>query len=133
MRRLISFFGTLLIIFLLTSPVQAVVLKGLEKTAEGIGYTAQPIQGGQLITARLFGKIGTYINTATALLGMVFMVLIWIGAFDIVGAGGNEATVKKGRDRIKNGAIGLFIILIAYFITRLILYIIGGTGYFITN
>jgi hypothetical protein len=98
---------------------------GLESTGKNIGYVTDADA-----KATLPQTIGYFVNTLTALLGMVFMVLIWIGAFGIIGAGGNDAEVKKGRDRIKNGAIGIFIILAAYFITRLILFIISGTGYF---
>lgn len=120
--------AVLLLLGVAVSAAQAVNLgeKGLNGTADGIGYTTSTTADNNALPQ----KIGFYINVATSLLGMVFMVFIWIGALDIVGAGGNEAMVKKGRDRIKNGAVGLFIILAAYFITRLIIFIVGSTGYF---
>jgi hypothetical protein len=98
---------------------------GLESTGNAIGYVTNADA-----QTTLPQTIGFFVNTLVALLGMVFMVLIWIGAFGIIGAGGNDAEVKKGRDRIKNGAIGIFIILAAYFITRLILFIVSSTGFF---
>lgn len=108
--------------------VSAIELKGAKSTADAIGYKAQ-----ETAISTLPETIGTYINVFISLLGMVFIVLIWMGAFDIIAAGGNDEVVKKGRGRIKNGAIGILIILAAFFITKLILGLISGTGYFNTS
>lgn len=108
-------------------PAMAISLQGMNETASGIGYKVTPSSDA---VDSLSALIGGYINIAISLLGMVFMVLIWMGAFDIIGAGGNDEVVKKGRARIKNGAIGILIILAAYFITKLIFFIVSGTGYF---
>lgn len=113
--------------FYLIKLVQAVALGGLNDTANetGIGYKTS--LGSNDITT----IIGTTINYILALLGGIFMILIWMGAFDIIGAGGNEETVKKGKNRIKNGAIGVLIILSAFLVTKLILSIIKGEEVFL--
>jgi hypothetical protein len=58
------------------------------------------------------------------------MVIIWLGGLDIVGANGNEELIKKGKERIINGAIGILVVLIAYFFTKVILMMVGSTGQF---
>jgi len=96
---------------------QAVLAKtelgGLDNTAKGAGYKVENMESKQLPEI-----IGFYINSVLSLLGIVFMALVMWGAFDISGAGGNEEVVKDAKARIKNGAIGILIILTAFFITK---------------
>lgn len=102
---------------------EAAELGGLDATGGAMGYGAKQ-------TSEIPTIIGTAIATILALIGVVFMVLVWIGAFDIVGANGNEELVKKGKDRIKNGAIGILIVFVAYIFTKVVLMIVGGGGAF---
>lgn len=101
-------------------------LGGLDKTAGGIGYKIEEGKAADLIDVR----IGTVINIVFSLLGVIFFVIIWIGGLDIIGANGNEELVKKGKDRIVNGAIGILIVLIAYLFTKAIIGIIQNAGQF---
>lgn len=116
--------------FSISVSVNAAELGGLDNTRKGIGYSERV---SNKAVEYLSENIGYYINIAISLLGMVFIVLIWMGAFDIIGAGGNDEVVKKGRNRIKNGAIGILIILAAFFITKLILSMISVEGFFNTK
>lgn len=125
MKALKKILLTVLLLVVSVKSAGAAVMGGLQETRNGIGYSDQTSA-----ETALPEKIGHFINIAISMLGVVFMVLIWLGAFDILGAGGDEAQVKKGRDRIKNGAIGILIILAAFFITKLILFIVSNTGYF---
>jgi len=54
-------------------------------------------------------------------LGLIAVVLILIGGFMWMTAGGNEERVKKGRQFIINGVIGLVIILAAYAIAKFVI------------
>lgn len=101
----------------------AETLGGLEKTGQGIGYDTGVAGTAKTEIASLIGKI---IGAVIAFTGVVFMVLIWLGALDIIGAGGNDETVKKGKDKIKNGAIGVLIVFAAYIFAYVILGIAGG-------
>jgi len=62
------------------------------------------------------------INVALSLLGIVAVVVILIGGFQWMTAGGNEEKVTEARKRIFQGIIGLAIILsawaIAYFVIQ---------------
>ncbi|MFA4833734.1 MAG: hypothetical protein WC619_02695 [Patescibacteria group bacterium] len=99
-------------------------LGGLENTGKGIGYGA----GTEGTTAKteIASLIGKIIGAVMAFTGVVFMVLIWMGALDIVGAGGNDEEVKKGKDKIKNGAIGVLIVFAAYIFAYVVLSIASG-------
>ena len=54
-------------------------------------------------------------------LGLIAVVIILIGGFMWMTAGGNEERVKKGRQFIINGVIGLVIILAAYAIAKFVI------------
>lgn len=62
----------------------------------------------------LAANIGVIINTVLSLLGILFIVLIIVGGFQWMTAGGNEEDVKKAQNRIKNAVIGLVIVVSAY-------------------
>lgn len=47
-------------------------------------------------------------------LGVIAIIVIIVGGFTWMTAGGNDEKVKKAREIIKNGLIGLIIILLAY-------------------
>lgn len=93
-------------------------LGGLDNTASGVGYANMDKANAGTAIAE---KIGTIISTILGLIGMIFLTLIFMGSFDITSAGGNEETVKKGRLRIKTGAIGVLIIFSAFLISKLFL------------
>lgn len=119
---------TLILVFnnILVKAEEPAGLGGLENTANGIGYKQEKGSATELIDI----KIGTVINIVFSLLGVIFFVIIWIGGLDIIGANGNEELVKKGKDRIVNGAIGILIVLIAYLFTKAIIGIIQNAGQF---
>ncbi|PIT94526.1 hypothetical protein COT98_03365 [Candidatus Falkowbacteria bacterium CG10_big_fil_rev_8_21_14_0_10_39_9] len=58
--------------------------------------------------------VGIVISAALSLLGVVFVVLIVLGGFKWMMAGGNEEDVSKAQDRIKTAVIGLVLTLSAY-------------------
>jgi len=64
------------------------------------------------------------IRLALSLLGIIFLILIIVGGYQWMTAGGNEEMVTKARQRIINAAIGLAIVLLAYAISYFIIYYI---------
>ncbi|MDD5291265.1 MAG: hypothetical protein PHZ04_04110 [Patescibacteria group bacterium] len=98
-------------------------LSGLENTGKGVGYETGadvPAQN------KIASFIGDVIGAVMVFIGVAFMVLIWMGALDIVGAGGNDETVKKGKDKIKNGAIGVLVVFAAYIFAYIVLGMASG-------
>jgi len=64
--------------------------------------------------------VGQIIKVAMGLLGIVAVVIILVGGFEWMTAGGNEEQTKKAKNRIMYGVIGLAIILSAYAIATFI-------------
>lgn len=61
------------------------------------------------------------VNIFLTFLAIIFLVLIIWGGYEWMMAGGNEDKVSKAKDRIKNGIIGMVIILVAYSITNFVI------------
>lgn len=61
------------------------------------------------------------IQVILGFLGLVAVVIILIGGFTWMTAGGNEDKVKKGRTWIINGVIGLVIVLAAFSIASFVI------------
>ncbi len=112
-------FSVFLLLSVISPAMAAGELPGLKKTGEAIGYHDSKTSS----TGKYIGKI---IQSVLAFIGIIFMIIILMGAFDIQGAGGNEETVKKGKDKIKNGAIGLAIVFSAYIVSYIFLNWLAG-------
>lgn len=127
-KKFIIFFASILLIlmffgfssFCLAAATSQ--LGGLENTATGIGYE----QNSAPASVQISSWIGMIVKTLIGFVGIVFMVLIFMGAFDIISAGGNDEKVKKGRDKIRDGAIGILIVFGSYLFTNVILDLAGG-------
>ncbi|MFH0854460.1 MAG: hypothetical protein V1891_03130 [bacterium] len=73
--------------------------------------------------------IANIIKIILSFIGAIFLILVIWGGNLWMMAGGNEEQIKKAKDFIKNGAIGLAIILAAYMITYLLTQVfISATG-----
>ena len=83
-------------------------LQALEVVAVGLGKYAN-VEETSLLT-----NIATVVAGLLSLLGILFLVLILIGGYQWMTAGGNEETITKARKRIINATIGLAIIALAY-------------------
>lgn len=65
--------------------------------------------------------VARIINVALGLLGIVAVVIILIGGFEWMTAGGNEEKTGEAKKRILAGVIGLAIILAAYAIAQFVI------------
>jgi len=64
---------------------------------------------------------GALINVVLGFLGIVAIVLILVGGFKFMVAGGSDEKAKEATGYIMSGIVGLIIILSAYAITRFVL------------
>jgi len=62
-----------------------------------------------------------WVLVALSLLGIVAVVIILIGGFKWMTAGGNQDEVDKAKKLITNGIIGLAIILAAFAISKFVI------------
>ena len=72
-------------------------------------------------TRSLQETIASIIRVVLSLLGIVAVVIILMGGFKWMTAGGNDEEVKKARKLITNGIIGLAIILMAFAISKFVI------------
>lgn len=68
-------------------------------------------------TTNLGYIIASLISGFLALIALIFIVLMVLSGFRWMTSAGNEETIKKSQDTIKNSLIGLVIVLAAWAIT----------------
>ncbi len=61
--------------------------------------------------------IATILGGFMGLLGVTFLILMVLAGFRWMNSGGNEETIKKAQETIKNSIIGLILVLAAWAIT----------------
>lgn len=84
----------------------------------GLGTIAGEIELG---TQDIRVTVARIVNVAMGLLGIVAVVIILLGGFKWMTAGGNDEKVKEAKKLIVSGIIGLIIILTAYAIAQFVL------------
>ena len=88
----------------------------------GIGNAQDQFGGTTLLGKKpLAATVAAIINTALSILGVVAVVIIIAGGFMWMTAAGDNEKVKKAQGLIKNGIIGLAIILSAYAIATFVI------------
>ena len=87
----------------------------------GIGKIEDPETGIALGKRSLQETVAQLINVALSMLGMIAVVIVLIGGFKWMTAGGNEEKVGEARKLIFAGIVGMAIILSAWAIARFVL------------
>lgn len=120
-------------IFLLTSFISAVPLQAADAAvlAQGDSYGLSEAAGkaGLSKDTNFPETIGIILFTVISLIGVFFLVLVVYGGFLWMTAGGNAEKTKKAGAIMRNGVIGVIIILSAYAITQyVIIEVLVGTS-----
>lgn len=110
MMKLKKFFATLGVLSVLLVPAVAGAQSQITSQDLGIQYGSATGLGSQDVRT----TIARIIRTAMGLLGIVAVVIILIGGFKWMTAGGNDEQTGEARKWIFSGIIGLAIILSAY-------------------
>ena len=80
-------------------------------TKLAIGESVNPVNGGG---DNLVGNITTILSQVIAVLGLVCVVVMIIGGVTYMTSSGDAGKVKKGKDTILYGLIGLVICVLAF-------------------
>ncbi len=75
----------------------------------------------------LMGTVTTIINVALGIIGLVAVVMIIVGGLNYTTSAGDAAKVKKAKDTIMYGVIGLVVALLAFAIVNFVLTNIFGS------
>ncbi len=113
-KTLISTVGLVMLLSLVLLPQAA---GALTSNQLGLQYGT----GTGLPDAQLQEVIANIINVALALLGIVAVVIILLGGFKWMTAGGNEEKVGEAKKLIAAGIVGLVIIILAYSIAKFVI------------
>ena len=89
-------------------------------TKLAIGESVNPVNGGG---DDLVGNITTILSQVIAVLGLVCVVVMIIGGVTYMTSSGDAGKVKKGKDTILYGLIGLVICVLAF---ALVNWVIGS-------
>lgn len=123
MKKIFVFISLFIFANLIISPVSALNLINQNKINDTVGPsgTMSTLAGGNGAgydtNVGLSDIIANIIRMVLAVLGTIFIVLIFVAGNDWMQAAGNEEKVKKSKSTITNLIIGLCVILIAYTIT----------------
>lgn len=116
----------LVAVIALTLVVPAVVGARAQDDLLGVNAVGEELSLGK---ADIRTTIGQIINAALGFLGVVAVVIVLIGGFKYMTAGGSDEKVADARKWIISGIIGLAIILLAYAITSFVIdRLISATG-----
>ena len=123
-KKILSFVLSLFVISLLALPVMVSAqpidpINPLNSVNDTLGINYGKATG--LGQKDIRNTVAQIINVALGLLGIVAVVIILIGGFEWMTAGGNEEKTGEARNRIFAGIIGLAIILSAYAIAQFVI------------
>ncbi|HLC69986.1 MAG TPA: Ig-like domain-containing protein [Patescibacteria group bacterium] len=119
----VLFLAVFFVLLFYSFPVEAQTLTSNEA---GVGMIEQPL-GLPSTDIRII--IARIIRAALGLLGIILLVIIIYAGFLWMTAGGNDEQIGKAKNIIKNGVIGLIIIMSAYAITQFIISsLLGAMG-----
>ncbi len=87
-------------------------IQNINENSDALGAAAG-YDGG----ANLYQIVATVIKAFLGVLGVIFIIMVIIAGFNWMTAGGDEEKIKKAVAMIRNGVIGLIIMVSAYAIT----------------
>jgi len=125
-KKILSFVVSLFVVSLFALPVMVSAAPTDATPEQKVGGTNDVLginYGGAtgLGSKDVRTTVASIINVALGLLGIVAVVIILIGGFEWMTAGGNEEKTGEARNRIFAGIIGLAIILSAYALAQFVI------------
>ena len=92
----------------------------MEKTTT---YTGKPdiVQGGGESPDDLIGSVTGIINVVIGILGIICVIVIIIGGVGYMTSAGDSGKVKKAKDTILYGIIGLVVCVLAFAIVNFVI------------
>ena len=83
------------------------------------------IESPQLTANAFMAQLSVIIGFITIVGGLFFLMYFFIAAFDWLRAGGDKGDVEKAQHRMTNGAIGLFVMVMAIGIIGIVGSVLG--------
>ena len=115
-RKISTLVIAFLMLFMAALPLitSAQIDVGLNEIQNSVGYATRDLRE----------VVGDIIKTVLGFLGVVAIIIVLIGGFKYMTAGGSEEKVSDARKWLISGIIGLAIVLAAYAITSFLVIVI---------
>ncbi len=118
MKKIFKYLISLAIVALLLTPVFALQVSaqadfGLSEVNTGLNNSLANRDPREIV--------GSIINIALGFLGVIAVVIILMGGFKWMTAGGNEDKVSEAKKLLGAGVIGLIIVLVAWAVSTFII------------
>ena len=97
------------------------ILNIVADAKSGLTSGLNMVSGGAASGVDVSGTISKITTFIFALLGIVAVFVIILGGFNMMTSSGDPGKVKKGKDTILWGIIGLVVAILAYAIVRFVL------------
>ena len=110
------------VVLCLSLLVVAVAVPACAQVDWGIKYAENVGLG----TEEIRNVASSVINTLLGILGIVALIIILLGGFKWMTAGGNEENIAGAKKTIAAGIVGLIIIFFAYAIVMFVFNVVGG-------
>lgn len=117
-KQIVGFAASLGLAASLMLPVATLAVDELNSNDLGVGAIQSSIKLGSGDVRQTAARI---INVALGFLGIIAVVIVLLGGFKYMIAGGNEEKTTEARKLIVSGIIGLAIILSAWAITSFVI------------
>lgn len=117
-KKYVGFAASLGLAAMLTLPVVALAADDLNSNDLGVNAIQSSIKLGSGDVRQTAARI---INIALGFLGIIAVVIVLLGGFKYMIAGGNDEKTTEARKLIVSGIIGLAIILSAWAITSFVI------------
>lgn len=111
---------TILFFSPITLRAESAATNGVDELKTNLGNFGEGTGLGTKEDTDLKGKVANIINVILGFLGIIAVIMIIIGGYTWLMAGGNDQEVTDAKSRIKNAVIGLAIVLAAYIITNFV-------------
>jgi hypothetical protein len=106
-----------LVAVLLSGPIVALIQSIVSNP------TTEKIFNSQPIINFIISFLNNFLIPISTVVTVVFFV---VGGYYYITAGANDSNAKKGRDIIQNAIIGLIIVLTAFTLTQILIYVVQG-------
>ena len=97
------------------------ILNIVADAKSGLTSGLNMVSGGAASGVDVSGTISKITTFIFALLGIVAVFVIILGGFNMMTSSGDQRKIKKGKDTILWGIIGLVVAILAYAIVRFVL------------
>jgi hypothetical protein len=77
----------------------------------------------------LMGIVGTILQIAFALAGLIATFYIILGGYNYITAGGNPEAIEAAKATLTNAIIGLILVLVSYLLVDFLLGQLGATNF----